>query len=273
MRLVSLVCSNTEIVHALGLVSHLVGVDDHSDHPEGALAGLPRLGKELAIDVGRVAALEPDLVLASLSVPGHEKVVEALERAGLPLLVLDPTSLADVFRDIRTVGAALGVPERGEAVVRTMEETLADLGETVEAEDVRAGGCQAIARERPRVLVEWWPRPVIAPGRLSWVQDLLDLVGARNPLEAEDVRSRPIANDEVAAMAPDAIVVSWCGVKPSKYRPEVVLRNSLWREVPAVRHGQVHCVPEAFLGRPGPRLVQGAIALRRVVESVRGPRP
>ena len=73
-------------------------------------------------------------------------------------------------------------------------------------------------------------------------------------------------------MAPDAIVISWCGVDPEKYRPDVVFRNPAWQEVPALKNGQVHCIPEAYLGRPGPRLVEGARALRGVVESVHGGR-
>ncbi|MGD2121986.1 MAG: cobalamin-binding protein [Gemmatimonadota bacterium] len=261
MRLVSLVCSNTEIVAALGMASHLVGVDDHSDYPEEPLSALPRLGPELDIDVSGVQALRPDLVLASLSVPGHERVVKALEAAGLPLLVLDPTSLSDVLTDIRTVARALEVTAQGENVIREMEAGF---------NEVRARGGDAVPqRDQPSVLVEWWPKPVIAPGKLSWVQDLLEMAGARNPLGEEEVRSRPMADEEVAPLAPDAFVVSWCGVHPSKYRPEIVANNPAWAHVPAVRNGQIHCIPEAYLGRPGPRLVEGARALRSVVASVR----
>ncbi|HYG59594.1 MAG TPA: ABC transporter substrate-binding protein, partial [Symbiobacteriaceae bacterium] len=71
-RLVSLCPSNTEIVHALGLTDWLVGVDDWSDFPS-AVTELPRVGPDLSVDIDRVAALQPDLVLASLSVPGMEK--------------------------------------------------------------------------------------------------------------------------------------------------------------------------------------------------------
>jgi len=266
MRLVSLVCSNTEIVHALGMASHLVGVDNHSDFPEEVVGRLPRLGPELSIDIAAVTSLRPDLVLASLSVPGHEKVVDGLEREGLPLLVLDPTSLPQVLRDIRTVAEALDVPERADAVLGHMESVFAEVRREASVEKERSGEG---AHRPPRILVQWWPRPVIAPGRLSWVHDLLHLAGAENPLGAEEVRSRPLPDEEVAALSPEAIVLSWCGVHPSKYRPEVVLGNPLWREVPAVRQGQVHCVPEAYLGRPGPRLTEGARALRAVVRSIR----
>jgi iron complex transport system substrate-binding protein len=273
MRLVSLVCSNTEIVHALGMASHLVGVDDYSDFPEEVVGRLPRLGPELGIDIAAVASLRPDLVLASLSVPGHERVVEGLEREGLPLLVLDPTSLSEVLQDIRTVARVLGVEQRGDAVVGEMEAVFAEVGGEADADAGTPGESEArrgIGSRPTGILIQWWPKPVIAPGRLSWVQDLLHMAGAANPLGEEDVRSRPMTDEEVAGLVPEAIVLSWCGVHPSNYRPDVIYRNPLWQRVPALRHGQVHCVPEAYLGRPGPRLIEGARALRGVVRSVRG---
>ena len=260
MRVVSLACSNTEIVCALGCEHLLVGVDDHSDFPVDVVERLPRVGPDLDVDVERVAALEPDLVLATLTVPGHERVVERLEAAGLPFVAPEPVSLADVYRDVGDIARRLGVPERGDALVREMRAELAP-------QPVEAGGSPA--RGRPTVLVQWWPKPTIAPGRRSWTTDVLEAAGARNPIGEEPVKSRPVSDEEVAALAPDAIVLSWCGVHPDKYRPDVVYGKAAWADVPAVRRGQVHCVPEAFLGRPGPRLVEGVRALRRVVTAVR----
>jgi iron complex transport system substrate-binding protein len=115
------------------------------------------------------------------------------------------------------------------------------------------------------VLVQWWPKPVIAPGRRSWVDDLLRGAGARNPLGDEAVKSRPLDDAEVADIGPDVIVLSWCGVDPAKYRPDVVYRNEAFADVPAVREGRVVCIPEAWMGRPGPRLVEGSRALHEVV--------
>ncbi|MDT8340574.1 MAG: helical backbone metal receptor [Longimicrobiales bacterium] len=253
MRVVSLACSNTEIVHALGCGSMLVGVDDHSDWPEALVAPLPRVGPDLDIDVARVAALEPDLVLATLTVPGHERVVARLEEAGLPFVAPEPVSVADVYRDVRHIAGLLGVPERGEALVAEMTRELGD------------GRVPEPGPAAPSVLIQWWPRPVIAPGRRSWAHEVLALAGGRNPLGGEAVKSRPLETREVVEMAPDAIVLSWCGVHPDKYRPDVVLGNPDFAAVPAVRRGQVHCVGEPFLGRPGPRLVEGVRALRAVV--------
>ena len=251
-RLVALTCSNTEIVAALGCGDRLVAVDDYSDHPPGVVAALPRVGPDLSIDVERVAALTPDLVLASLTVPGHEKVVASLERAGLPFIAPSPHSLEDVYGDIRDIARRLGVGERGEAVVASMRAAIAPR---------RAAG------RRPRIAVQWWPKPVIVPGRASWVHDLIERAGGEGVLD-EEVASRPLSDEELRDLRPDAIVLAWCGVEVAKYRPDVVLDKPLWRGVPAVRRGFVVPISEAFLGRPSPRLVAGYRQLCRLVDEI-----
>lgn len=253
MRIVSLACSNTEIVHALGCAHFLVGVDDHSDWPPEVVGPLPKVGPDLEIDVDAVAALRPDLVLATLTVPGHERVVEKLEAAGLPFIAPEPVSMEDVYRDIRDIAARLGVPARGAAVVADMRGEL---------------DAPAPPPDAPSILVQWWPKPVITPGRRSWATDVLHAAGARGVLESEDVKSRPMTDDEVRERAPDAVVLSWCGVDPAKYRPDVVLDNPAWGDLPFVRAGHVYSVGEPYLGRPGPRLVEGARRLRRVVSQL-----
>lgn len=253
VRVVSLACSNTEIVCALGLADCLVGVDDHSDYPLDVVTRLPRVGPDLQIDVERVAALEPDLVLASLTVPGHERVVESIERAGLPFIAPEPVSIDDVYRDVRAIGDRLGASERADRLVSEMRAAL----EAPAPHRTRA----------PRLLVEWWPKPVIVPGRDSWVTELCERVGAVNPFADRAVKSTPIDDDEARAVEPDAVVISWCGVRPEKYRPDVVYRRERWRELPALRTRRVFTVPEAHLGRPGPRLVAGCRALREIAEA------
>jgi iron complex transport system substrate-binding protein len=258
MRIVSLACSNTEIVHALGCAHLLVGVDEHSDYPAEVVDPLPKVGPDLDIDVDAVAALEPDLVLATLTVPGHEKVVERLEQAGLPFIAPEPVSLDDVYRDIRDIGTRLGVPERAEELVREMRAELDAGPEEPESDD-----------DAPRILIQWWPKPVITPGRQSWATDVIRAAGGRAVLADEDIKSRPMTDQEVAELAPDAVVLSWCGVHPDKYRPDVVLRNEAWSDLPFVREGRVFCVGEPYLGRPGPRLLEGVRRMRDVVRALR----
>lgn len=249
MRIVSHTCSNTEIVCALGAGRSLVGVDADSDFPPDTVGPLPKLGRDLELDVGQVEALRPDLVLTSLTVPGHERIVAALKAAGLPVLVIDPVGLDGVYDSVVQIAEALGMLKRGRSLVAQMQADMPP---------VEPPG------PRPKVLVEWWPKPVIAPARLSWVNELLRLAGGVNPFESVDGKSAEIPDAEVRAAAPDAVVMSWCGVREDKYRRDVVERRPGWSEVPAVKHGRIYPVTEAFLGRPGPRLVEGYRALARI---------
>ena len=258
-RVVSLTCSNTEIVTSLGCEELLVGVDDHSDYPPDVVSRLPRVGPDLGIDVEKVAELEPDLVLASLTVPGHEKVVAKLEDAGLPFIAPRPQSLDDVYDNIREIAGLLAVQDAGERVIQDMKSVI-----EVPISD------EAKKTSRPKIAVQWWPKPVILPGRKSWVHDLIELAGGINLIGEEDVESRPLTDEEVRDLKPDAVVMSWCGVEEKKYRPDVIYRNPLWQDVPAVKEQRVVPITEAFLGRPSPRLVDGFKALRRLVESCQG---
>lgn len=250
MRVFSHTCSNTEIVCALGCAAMLVGVDADSDYPPEVVAGLPKAGRDLDLDIDAIVALSPDLVLTSLTVPGHERVVEALREAGLRVLVCDPLSLADVYADILRIADALGVPARGAALVAQMEAAMPA---------VDAPGA------RPKVLVEWWPKPVIAPARQSWVTDLIQRAGGSNPWGEIDAKSVPMEHATAAEQAPDVVVMSWCGVKEANYRSEVVRQREGWSAVPAVARDRIHAISEAYLGRPGPRLVEGYSRLREAI--------
>jgi iron complex transport system substrate-binding protein len=253
LRIVSHTCSNTEIVCALGCAEMLVGVDDHSDYPPEVVRCLPRIGPDLGVDVERVRRLNPDLVLTSLTVPGHERIVEALQAAHMPLLVMEPVSLEDVYGDIIRIANALGVGERSRELTARMR------AHTVSA---------APSGTRPRILIEWWPKPVIVPGRFSWVSDMIERAGATNPWSNRDCKSTPLTDDEVIAAAPDAIVLSWCGIAPGKVRPDIVRRRASWHATHAVAHGHIFCVPEAWLGRPGPRLSDGMRQLQAIVTTL-----
>lgn len=253
VRIVSHTCSNTEIICALGCADLLVGVDADSDCPPDVVTKLPKLGRDLTLDVAAVRRLAPDLVLTSLTVPGHERVVAALEAAGLQTLVCDPQSLDDVYSDIRRIAAALGVTGRGAALVASMRSAMPA---------VTPQG------ERPRVLVEWWPKPVIAAARHSWVNDIIWLAGGRNPWSAVDAKSVPLEYADAAAQQPQLVVMSWCGVKVEHYRADKVRTRPGWNQVPAVTHDRIVPISEEFLGRPGPRLVEGYRKLRAAIAAI-----
>ncbi|ADU51524.1 periplasmic binding protein [Thermaerobacter marianensis DSM 12885] len=249
MRIVSLAPSNTEIAFALGLGPCVVGVDDHSDYPP-EVARLPRVGPDLTVDMDRVAALKPDLVLASLSVPGMERNVEALRERGLPHLVLNPRRWPEVLASIQEVAEATGCGDRGRALVRQLEERAAAVR--------RQAAALAARRGRPwRLFLEWWPRPLITPGRDSWFTDMAEQVGGQNIFADLERPSGVIDPALVVEREPDVILLCWCGTLQGHMDPRRVAARPGWDRLEAVRRGRIVPLPEALFGRPGPRLVEG----------------
>ncbi|HET8881827.1 MAG TPA: helical backbone metal receptor [Solimonas sp.] len=250
MRVVSHTCSNTEIVCALGLQDTLVAVDSDSDFPPDVVSRLPQLGRDLQLDVDAALALRPDLVLTSLTVPGHERIVDAFAASGVPLVVCNPQNLDDVFDDIRRIAIALGEAGRGERLVADMQAQMPP---------------QTPHDAAPRVLVEWWPKPVIGAARRSWVHDLIERAGGHNALDGIDAQTHTLAPERTPEFPIDVLAMSWCGVKVDKYRADVVLRREHWHDVVAIRDGRVVAISEEYLGRPGPRLVEGYRQLRAAI--------
>jgi iron complex transport system substrate-binding protein len=208
------------------------------------VGALPRVGPDLQVDIDRVAALQPDLVLASLSVPGMEKNVEGLAARGLPYVVLDPHSLSDIWANIRLVGEACGVGARAEKVV-------AGLTERVERVQRAASG----AGHR-RLYWEWWPKPIYTPGRSNWLTEISDLVGCTNifaDFAVDNVRvDDPL---EVVRRAPDLILLAWTGAK--RPDPIHVYKRKGWESLEAIRNRRVYPMEEGLFNRPSPRLVDG----------------
>src|SRR5687768_4934531 len=105
-RIVALAPSLAEMAHAAGAGERLVGVSRHSDFPP-AVRSLPQVGDAVRVDLERIAALKPDLILAwrSGNSPGD---VERLERLGYPAYVSEPRRLADIARQVRAIGTLAG---------------------------------------------------------------------------------------------------------------------------------------------------------------------
>jgi len=260
MRIVSICPSNTDIVCALGAAELLVALDRSSDAAE--VTHLPRVGPDLSVDVPAIAALAPDLVLSSSSVPGMERNLHALDAAGLRHLVVDATSIDDVLASIVRVGRALGLGERAVAVVAEMRARL----------DAVARDAAALPR-RPRVHIEWWPRPVIVPGRRCWTSDMVTIAGGEPAFADLDVRSTPVDDDAVRARAPEILLTCWCGVPHEKQDPARIARRPGWDGVPGVRSGWLRAAEERHFGRPGPRLVEGVEWLHAQVRAWAGAAP
>jgi iron complex transport system substrate-binding protein len=258
LRIVSLCPSNTESVCALGLADALVGVDLYSDWPPDVVQHLPRVGPDLQIDVEKVKSLRPHLVLASLSVPGMERVVEAVHDAGLPVLVLNPTSLEEMLSSLGQIAQAA-----------------ADLGRPVDVESVQSGLRQRIQRvaqrtrdcaARPKLYWEWWPNPIFSPARDNWLTELSRIAGGHNVFADERGSGlRDPTGERVIESEPDFIFAVWTGIPQHKVPLLKIARRPGWGRLTAVANRHVYALSESLFCRPSPRLVDGLEQLIRLI--------
>lgn len=256
MRVISLAPSNTEIMEFLGLTELLVGVDDFSDWPE-SIKTLPKLGPDLSIDLDLVEELKPDLVLASLSVPGMEKNIDGLKARGIPHIILNPQSLQDIENDLHLTANALNMPERGKEAAQHFRSRL----DTIKQKGAKTSF-------KPKLYWEWWPKPVFTPGGINWLTELSEAAGAVNIFKDVELASVQTDWDDVRSRKPDYICIAWVGVRRQKVKKELITGRPGWTEMDAVKQDRILILEEELYCRPSPRLLEGLEKLHRLIHDI-----
>jgi len=253
MRVISLCPSNTEIIEYLGLTHLLVGVDDYSDWPD-SIANLPKLGPDLSINIELVEKLMPDLVVASLSVPGMEKNVEALVKRRIPHIVLNPQSLSEIEQDLITTAEALGESERGFEAARKFRNRL---------EDVKWKSAKF--KLKPSLYWEWWPKPIFTPGKINWLTEISEAAGAVNVFDDVDLASVQTDWEDVLKRKPDFICLAWVGVRKEKIQKSTVIKRPGFERLNYSNENQILILEEELYCRPSPRLLEGLEKLFKLI--------
>jgi iron complex transport system substrate-binding protein len=186
-------------------------------------------------------AVRPDLVIAS--VPYRRESLEAILKAGCPVLALAPHALADIEQDIRLIAAVAGAPSRAEPIVNEMRAAI---------DDVRRRTAPLLPR--PRVYCEEWGKPPIYSQ--LWVRELIEAAGG----VFVGAPGATTTFEAVAAADPDVVVASWCGAGDRVPLEKLAARPG-WEAMRAVRSGRVCCIADELLNTPAPTLVEGLRAL------------
>lgn len=276
-RIVSLIASATEIVCALGFEDQLVGRSHECDYPP-AVARLPvctspkfdveGLSYEIdqrvkailqealsvyRVDADRLEGLRPTHIVTqsqcevcAVSLKDVEQAVCQWTSSRPAVISLEPNALADVWADIRRVGAALGAPDRAERVVTDLQGRMAEIG-------ARAGRTAA----RPTAACVEWVDPLMAAG--NWMPELVEMAGGVN-LFGEAGRHSPwMTWEELVARDPDVILVMPCGfdIRRTLEETDLLARRPEWPGLAAVAKGRVYVADgNQYFNRPGPRLAE-----------------
>src|SRR6266550_1735385 len=285
-RIVSLLPAATEIAAALGLMDEVVGVSHECDFPREANerprvtrcpvhnAGLTSgevdewvrralrdNGTIYTIDEPLLRELRPDVILTQklcdVCAVGYGTVARLAETLPDPPRVvnLEPSSLSDIFDDVRRVAEVCGVYERA-------EKMLARLSERVKLVRHRAGRVS----HRPRCFLMEWVDPPFCSGH--WGPELVEIAGGYDPLGRKHQPSAQIDWQEVLDARPEIMVLALCGYDISHARRDYELLQSFpdFDSIRAALDGEIYLVDaSAFFARPGPRIVDSVEILAGIL--------
>jgi len=211
----------------------------------------PVIGGFSTTDVARIAALRPSLVITFSDVQAD--IAAGLIRAGMNVLTTNQRTLNEIAGAIRLIGGAIGRPAAAEDLAADFLRDLVAL---------RTGADPA-----PRVYFEEWPDPMISA--IGWVGELIEYCGGVDVFAARRgpaSRDRTVTIEEVVAADPDIIVASWCG-KPVDIG--AIRARPGFATIRALKVGQIHALDSSQLLQPGPRVLEGGRALRRIFDAWR----
>jgi len=253
-RVVCLTEETTETLYRVGAGDLVVGVSGFTVRPPEARRK-PRVSSFLDADYERILALRPDLVVGFSDLQAD--VARELALRGVPVLVTNQRSIAEILQTLRAVTALVGRGEEGEALASELAANLA-----------RSAAEAAALPRRPRVFFEEWPDPLISG--IRWVSELLEIAGADDVCvesrASQAAKGRIYDTAEVARRDPEAVIASWCGRKAQRDR--IVARPG-WDRVAAVRDDQLYEVKSAIILQPGPAALSDGVAqLSRIVAAV-----
>ena len=242
MRLLSLQPSISVILDRLGRLDFLCACTKYCLEVVPALAdrNLPIVHDSWSTQTEELLPLRPDLVLAS--VPYRQESLTAILKSGVPVLLLAPHSLADIYQDIRLIGSVSEATTQAESLVTEMQSAIAS---------IRA---RTASLPRPRVYCEEWGKPLIHSQH--WVAELIEAAGG----EFLGTPSSTTTPEAVAATDPDVILAAWCGAG-SRVPLERILQQRHWQSLRAVRNCNVFCIRDEWLNTPAPTLLRGLHAI------------
>ncbi len=287
-RIVSLLPAATEIAAALGLMDQIVGVSHECDFPreanerprvthcrvhnagltsgevdEWVRGSLRENGTIYTIDEPLLRELRPDVILTQklcdVCAVGYGTVARLAESLpGPPRVVnLEPSTLSDIFDDIRRVAEACGVPERA-------REVIAKLSKRVEVVRRRAS---RTANRSCCFLMEWVDPPFCSG---HWGPELVEIAGGHDPLGRKHQPSTQIDWQKVLDARPEIIMLALCGYDVDLARRDYQLLQRFpdFDSLPAARHGEVYAVDaSAYFARPGPRIVDSLEILAGILHA------
>ncbi|WP_087688647.1 cobalamin-binding protein [Pandoraea sp. PE-S2R-1] len=243
-RIVSLAPHATELLFAAGAGDRVVGAVAYSDYPEAAKR-ITRVGDNSALDLERILALKPDLLVVWMH-GNSQRQVEALRQLKLPVFYSEPKHLTDLPDAIERLGALTGTPAKAQAAANAFRARY---------EALRT---QYSSRAPVSVFYQVWTQPLMTLNGTHMVSDVIRLCGGVNIFADEPALVPRVSIEAVLAKRPEAMFTATPGATKSD-KPLATLDSwRKWTQLPAVANNNLFGIDGDLINRPGPRILDGA---------------
>ena len=250
-RIVSLAPHVTELLFAIGAGGQIVGADEFSDFPVAAKK-LPRIGRAGALDLERIVALKPDLVIGWGSGNSSAQVSQ-LRKLGLKIFISEPRQLNDVSSSLRRFGRLTGNIEKAKISADNFDLSIANL---------RA----RFAHNKPvTVFYEIWNQPLMTVNGQHIISAVIELCGGKNVFANLGQLAPTVDIEAVMQAQPQAIL----GSGSDNSRPMWLDDWRRWPRIPAAANGNLFHIPPDLIQRHTPRLLEGATLVCEAIEKTR----
>lgn len=242
-RIVSLAPSNTEILFALGLSGRVVGVTDYCDYPAEA-AAYPKVGGYSTINLEKVIAAEPDLVLAAYG--NTEDMITRMRSLGLVVVALNPTDLEGVINNIELIGEITGADTEASALSSDLNERIRAVHQKTSRLDTRPSAAHLV-----------WYDPLWISGGRTFQSEVIQMAGGTNSFEYMEEWSVVGFEDFIMTNPEFIFVSSGTGMGSSGYDIiyEYVINEPRFQNLDAVKKNQVILIDADIISRASPRIV------------------
>ena len=251
-RIVCLTEEPTEVLYALGEQQRIVGISGFTVRPAGVRRAKPRVCAFTSAKIDKILALKPDLAIGFSDIQAD--IARDLIRHGVEVWISNHRSVEGILGYVRRLGAMVGATDKAERYALELEQGM---------ERLRVAA--AALPRRPRVYFEEWDEPMISG--IAWVSELIGIAGGADIFPER--AACPLAKDRIIAdgaeivdRQPDIILGSWCG---KRFRPQIVADRAGWRNVPAVRDGELHEIKSPDILQPGPAALTDGVATMHAI--------
>ncbi|MEJ6404825.1 heme/hemin ABC transporter substrate-binding protein [Yoonia sp. 2307UL14-13] len=246
----------TEIIYALGEEDRIIARDTTSVFPD-EVSDLPDVGYMRRLSAEGVLSVGPDLIIAR-STSGPVEALDQLRGAAVPIVFVEDGFTPDaVIASVGTVGEALGVEDKADALISQLRADFADLEQKRDASDTPIRVLFALSIDGGRLN---------ASGSGTGADGIITLAGGVNVM-ADAFEGYKLVNDEAIITAAPDVIIMMDGRGDHGGRAEEVLALPAVSSTPAGENEAFITIPGAALGF-GPRTPQLAGELLAQLETV-----